>query len=61
MSREIRRFRVLLRRTTIFEEFVFAASDHSAEELAWGQWESRDDPEPYDSDMRVVGVEEQED
>lgn len=60
MSHETKRFRVLFRRTTVFEEYVFAASDHSAEELAWEQWESRDDPEPYESDMRVIGVDEQE-
>ena len=61
MPGEMRRFRVLFRRVTIFEEYVFASSDHNAEELAREQWESRDDPEPYESDMRVVGVEEQED
>ncbi len=57
----MKRYRVLFRRTTVFEEYVFASSDHNAEELAWEQWESRDDPEPYESDMHVIGVEEQED
>jgi len=61
LSRETRRYRVLLRRTTVFEEYVFATSEHSAEELAWEQWKSRDDPEPYVSDMCVIGVDEQED
>ena len=61
MPGEMKRFRVLLRRVSIFEEYVFAASDHNAEELAWEQWESREDPEPYESDIRVLGVEEQED
>lgn len=57
----MKRYRVLLRRVTIFEEYVLAASDQSAEELAWEQWESRDDPEPYENDMRLLGVDEQED
>ena len=57
----MKRYRVLLRRVTIFEEYVLAASDQSAEELAWEQWESRDDPEPYENDMRVLGVDDQED
>ncbi len=61
MPGEIRRFRVLFRRETIFEEYVFASSDQAAEELAWEQWESRDDPEPYENDMRVISVDEQED
>ncbi len=56
----MKRYRVMFRRSTVFEEYVFASSDHNAEELAWEQWESRDDPEPYESDMHVIGVEEQE-
>ena len=61
MPGETRRFRVLFRRVAIFEEYVFASSDQDAEELAWEQWESRDDPEPYENDMRVISVDEQED
>lgn len=57
----MKRFRVLFRRVTIFEEYVFASSDQRAEELAWEQWESREDPEPYENDMRLIGVDEQED
>jgi len=57
----MKRYRVLFRRVTIFEEYVSAASDQSAEELAWEQWESREDPEPYENDIRLIGVDEQED
>jgi hypothetical protein len=43
-----------------FEEFVFAASEHRAEELAREQLDDRDDPEPRESHIELLSTEEDE-
>jgi hypothetical protein len=57
----MKRYRILFLRWAEFEEFVWAASETAAEEQAWNQLESRDDPEPRDSDTKLVAVEEADD
>jgi hypothetical protein len=57
----MRRYRVSFLRTTEFDEYVFAASEAVAEEQAWQQFEERDDPEPYQSEMKLIAVEELDD
>jgi len=54
----MKRFRVVFLRRIEFEEFVFAETEEQAEELGWQQLGDRDDPEPYDTETKLVGVED---
>lgn len=54
----MKRFRVRFLRCAEFDEFVWAASEAEAEEQARDQLESRDDPEPLDTDTKLIGTEE---
>ena len=54
----MKRYRVRFLRWAEFDEFVWAASETEAEEQARDQLESRDDPEPLDTDTKLIGREE---
>ena len=52
----MKRFRVVFLR-----RIEFAETEEQAEELGWQQLEDRDDPEPYDTETKLVGVEDCDD